>query len=91
VPIVTLKTIARNSACVLRGASNNGVTHEEIKEVVLQSAMYCGVPTTQDSDLWFPILRTEHHRAKNGAPRDRLTVKTQAYSRIAPDHETDGR
>jgi 4-carboxymuconolactone decarboxylase len=28
----------------LRGALNNGVTREEIQEVFLQSAIYCGVP-----------------------------------------------
>ena len=28
----------------LRAAANNGVTREQIKEVLLQSAIYCGVP-----------------------------------------------
>jgi 4-carboxymuconolactone decarboxylase len=28
----------------LRAASNNGVTREEIQEVLLHSAIYCGVP-----------------------------------------------
>ncbi|MBV9613477.1 MAG: 4-carboxymuconolactone decarboxylase [Acidobacteriaceae bacterium] len=28
----------------VRGASNNGVTRDEIKEVLLQAAIYCGVP-----------------------------------------------
>lgn len=28
----------------LRGASNNGVSRDEIKEVLLQAAVYCGVP-----------------------------------------------
>ncbi len=28
----------------LRGAANNGVTAEEIREVLLQCAIYCGVP-----------------------------------------------
>lgn len=28
----------------LRGALNNGVTEDELKEVLLQSAVYCGVP-----------------------------------------------
>ena len=28
----------------LRGAANNGVTPEEIKEVLLHCAIYCGVP-----------------------------------------------
>jgi 4-carboxymuconolactone decarboxylase len=28
----------------LRAAANNGVTQDEIREVLLQSAIYCGVP-----------------------------------------------
>jgi len=28
----------------LRAAANNGVTREEIKEVLLQAAIYCGLP-----------------------------------------------
>ncbi len=28
----------------LRAAANNGVTRDEIKEVLMQSAIYCGVP-----------------------------------------------
>ena len=33
----------------VRGAINNGLTKEEIKEVVLQTAIYCGVPAAIDS------------------------------------------
>ncbi|MCB4322010.1 4-carboxymuconolactone decarboxylase [Alcaligenes sp. 13f] len=33
----------------VRGAINNGVTKEEIKEVFLQAAIYCGVPAAIDS------------------------------------------
>jgi 4-carboxymuconolactone decarboxylase len=33
----------------VRGAINNGLTKEEIKEVFLQSAIYCGVPASLDS------------------------------------------
>jgi len=33
----------------VRGALNNGVTREEIKEVFLQAAIYCGVPAAMDS------------------------------------------
>lgn len=28
----------------LRGALNNGVTRDEIKEILLQTAVYCGIP-----------------------------------------------
>jgi 4-carboxymuconolactone decarboxylase len=33
----------------LRGAINNGVTREEIREALLQSAVYCGAPAAMDS------------------------------------------
>jgi 4-carboxymuconolactone decarboxylase len=33
----------------VRGAINNGCTREEIREVLLQSAIYCGVPAALDS------------------------------------------
>jgi 4-carboxymuconolactone decarboxylase len=33
----------------VRGAINNGITREEIREVVLQAAIYCGVPAALDT------------------------------------------
>ena len=33
----------------VRGAVNNGLTQEEIGEVLLQTAIYCGVPAAIDS------------------------------------------
>lgn len=33
----------------LRGAINNGVTPEEIQEVILQAVIYCGVPAGLDA------------------------------------------
>lgn len=33
----------------VRGALNNGCTVEEIREVLLHSAVYCGVPATQEA------------------------------------------
>ena len=33
----------------LRGALNNGVTREEIREVLLQTAIYCGVPAANSA------------------------------------------
>ena len=33
----------------LRGAINNGVTKEEIREIFMQTAIYCGVPAAMDS------------------------------------------
>lgn len=33
----------------LRGALNNGVTLDEIKEVLLQTAVYCGIPAANSA------------------------------------------
>ncbi len=33
----------------LRGAINNGCTREEIREVLMQTAIYCGVPAASDA------------------------------------------
>ena len=33
----------------VRGAVNNGLTREEIREVILQAAIYCGVPAALDA------------------------------------------
>jgi len=33
----------------VRGAFNNGVTRDQIKEVLLQSAIYCGVPAANSA------------------------------------------
>jgi 4-carboxymuconolactone decarboxylase len=33
----------------LKGALNNGCSKEEIMEVLLQTAVYCGVPAAMDS------------------------------------------
>jgi 3-oxoadipate enol-lactonase/4-carboxymuconolactone decarboxylase len=33
----------------LRAAINNGVTHDEIKEALLQCAIYCGVPAANSA------------------------------------------
>jgi alkylhydroperoxidase/carboxymuconolactone decarboxylase family protein YurZ len=33
----------------LRAAHNNGVTREEIMEVLLQTAIYCGVPAAHSA------------------------------------------
>ena len=33
----------------LRGAANNGATTEEIREVLLHAAVYCGVPASAEA------------------------------------------
>jgi 4-carboxymuconolactone decarboxylase len=36
----------------VRAAFNNGVTREEIKEVLLQTAIYCGLPAANNAFHW---------------------------------------
>lgn len=36
----------------VRGAINNGLTRDEIKEVILQAAIYCGVPAANSAMHW---------------------------------------
>ncbi len=51
--IVIATTIALNRTeefrLHVRAALNNGVTREEIKEVLLQTAIYCGVPAANSA------------------------------------------
>lgn len=39
----------RELALHLRSALNNGATREEIKEVLLQAAIYCGIPAANSA------------------------------------------
>ncbi|RDU95805.1 4-carboxymuconolactone decarboxylase [Trinickia dinghuensis] len=48
----------------LRSAKNNGVTREEIKEVLMQTAIYCGVPAANSAfHLADRIFREEDAQA----------------------------
>lgn len=46
-----------------RGALNNGVTREEIKEALLQAAIYCGVPAANSA---FEIVEQALSDAEGG-------------------------
>jgi 4-carboxymuconolactone decarboxylase len=50
----------------LRGALNNGVTRDEIKEVLLQAAIYCGVPAAHAA---FRVAQ-DTFNAVDGAPTE---------------------
>ncbi|MCG5073414.1 4-carboxymuconolactone decarboxylase [Paraburkholderia tagetis] len=53
----------------LRAAKNNGVTRDEIKEVLLQTAIYCGVPAANSAfHLADRIFREEDAAPSGGAP-----------------------
>jgi 4-carboxymuconolactone decarboxylase len=55
----------------LKGALNNGVTQEEISEVFLQAAVYCGAPAWLDSfKIAQQVFKDEAEKQKAGtAPR----------------------
>jgi 4-carboxymuconolactone decarboxylase len=44
----------------LHAALRNGLTREEIKEVLLQSAIYCGVPAANGAFALFREVMAEH-------------------------------
>jgi 4-carboxymuconolactone decarboxylase len=48
----------------LRAAKNNGVTRDEIKEVLLQTAIYCGVPAANSAFHLADTLFREEDGAK---------------------------
>ena len=53
----------------LVGALNNGVTREEIQEVLLQTVVYCGMPAAIDSfRVARDVFRERDDAARNGSP-----------------------
>ncbi|MBV9785567.1 MAG: carboxymuconolactone decarboxylase family protein [Acidisphaera sp.] len=48
----------------LRGALTNGVTRDEIKEVLLQVCVYCGIPAGLDAFKTADAFFKEHDAAK---------------------------
>lgn len=52
----------------LRAAANNGVMRDEIKEVLLQAAIYCGVPAANSAfKLAQEVFDAVDHEAAQGA------------------------
>lgn len=47
--ILTALGRPKELAIHVRGAIRNGCSHEEVREVLLQSAIYCGVPAALDA------------------------------------------
>jgi 4-carboxymuconolactone decarboxylase len=47
----------------LRAALRNGLSREEIKEILLQSAIYCGVPAANGAFAVFREVMAEHDRS----------------------------
>jgi len=53
----------------LRGALNNGVTRDEIVEVLLQAAVYCGIPAANSAfRVAGEILGSSEAPARSGSP-----------------------
>ena len=54
----------------VRAASNNGVTRDQIKEVLLQSAVYCGVPAANSAfHIAAEVFREMDEKAKPRAKK----------------------
>jgi len=51
ITVAMLVALNRNEELALhmRGALNNGVTADELKEILLQAAIYCGVPAANSA------------------------------------------
>lgn len=50
----------------VRGALNNGLSKDEIKEILLQTAIYCGVPAALDAfKVANEVLREEAEAGRN--------------------------
>lgn len=62
--ITLMALVALNRESELRmhisAALRNGLTREEIKEVLLQSAIYCGVPAANGAFAMFREVMAEH-------------------------------
>jgi 4-carboxymuconolactone decarboxylase len=55
----------------LRSARNNGVTRDEIKEVLLQTAIYCGVPAANSAFHLADKIFREQDEAADAAAADK--------------------
>lgn len=54
----------------VRGALNNGVSHDEIREVLLQVAVYCGVPSALEGFKIAAAVIDEEAGASKSGPRE---------------------
>lgn len=48
----------------VRAAFNNGLTRDDIKEVILQAAIYCGVPAANSAMHWAEEVFTQLEQEK---------------------------
>ena len=53
----------------IRGAINNGVTQEEMREIFLQAAVYCGAPAGLDSFKMAQAVFKEMPPSKSGSDK----------------------
>ena len=47
----------------VRASANNGVTPDEIKEVLMQAAIYCGVPAANSAFHWAQEVLAEQNKS----------------------------
>ena len=65
----------------VRAALNNGVTRDEIKEVLLQTAIYCGVPAANSAfHIAEEVFAKESASSAAGRPPKRAERKPKAKS-----------
>ena len=74
----------------LRAARNNGVTREEIKEVLLQSAIYCGIPAANAS-FHLPRKSTPSWASNRSASPEPTAPAVLAHPRPVPPYRWPGR
>jgi 4-carboxymuconolactone decarboxylase len=65
----------------LRGALDNGVTREEIKEVLLHAAVYCGVPAAHAAFHVAEEVLAERDRETPKAARRRRAARSRRSAR----------
>jgi alkylhydroperoxidase/carboxymuconolactone decarboxylase family protein YurZ len=58
----------------LRAALTNGLTRDEIKEILLQTAVYCGVPAANSA---FAVARRVLAELDDNPSRDEPTRRTE--------------
>ena len=63
----------------VRGAINNGVTPAEIQEVMLQVAIYCGIPASLDG---FRVAREVIEEIEGEAAKAKPTAKAKPKARL---------
>lgn len=63
----------------LRASFNNGVTRDELKELIMHSALYCGLPAA-NATMHLAQQVFERHRRRAGLSRRPGRIKAAAVA-----------